>query len=754
MVDFHFFDHKNFFAFFPLALSPMQRLFFTSLGLFFWSNLLFAQAVFKPDSIRREVKAGEIKRNLTIDGNLTEEEWKTAQPITNFVQVEPFQGQKVNHDTEVRMLYNRNFLYLAAFAKDSLGRSALRSPDFRRDFDFQSHDFFGISLDPFNDKRNAMVFMTNPYATQRDLLSFDDRLFDTDWDGLWRVRTHRTDSGWVAEIAIPWQTLRYPKGEAGQQAWGINFFRNRRKTNELSGWSPFPRAFSALRMEYAGLLKDIKPPPPRPNIRVQPYLLAVADRFNGSEVGYASPNSLKLGGEVKWAVNPNTVLDLTVNTDFAQADADRQVNNATRFSVFFPERRQFFLENASLFGAGLAPSDNLVGGAMRIRPFFSRRIGLDDLGNPLPIDAGARLVYRSVKTNYGGILMRQREVDNTPGATFAVGRYSRNIGQYNRLGGLFTLKQRDDGRRNVVGAADGFFRLSKSLNLSTMAIASGNRDGSGQGFAGFANFQYNSNNLTAWATASTVSRDFAPEVGFVSRTNVVAITPGFFSIIRKPWLPKWVRGLEPGAFTEFYWNATTGQLQEVQLSLNPVWIALQSGGFLGLFANPTFQRLDETFSPFGIDIAPGTYRYLRYALFARSDPSKKISYFLNAETGGYYDGWLHYLRGSLRLAPAPHFNLNLTYESNWARDLGTARTTEQVSLFGIESRAALHPRLQLIGFYQFNTLQDREIWNLRLAWEFQPLSFVYLVFNQRGFTTTERQQSQQFLGKITYLKQF
>jgi Domain of unknown function (DUF5916)/Carbohydrate family 9 binding domain-like len=713
-----------------------------------------AQEVFPPDSVKPQAQAVEITQSLQIDGKLTEAEWQKAKPVSAFVQVEPFQGQRATQATEVRVLFNRQYLYIAAQARDSLGRAALRVPDFRRDFDFQAHDQFGIAIDAFNDRRNAMAFITNPYATQRDFLAFDDRLYDTDWDGLWRVRTHRTDSGWVAEVAIPWQTLRYPKAADSLQSWGINFFRNRRKTNELSAWARFPRAFSPLRMEYAGQIVGLRPPPPRPNVRVQPYLLAVADRFDGTEVGYTSPNSLKLGGEVKWAVNPNTVLDLTFNTDFAQADADRQVNNATRFSVFFPERRQFFLENASLFGVGLAPADNLVGGAMRIQPFFSRRIGLDDLGNPLPVDAGARWVYRSSKTNYGGLLMRQRPLDDTPGATFAVGRYSRNLGQYNRVGGLFTLKQTDAGQRNLVGAADGFFRLSKTLTLNTMAIASGNAGGTGQGAAGYANFQYNSNQLTAWATTSLVTRDFAPEVGFVSRSNVVALTPGFFAIIRKPWVPKFIRGLEPGMFTEIYWNATTGQLQEAQVSLNPVWLALQSGGFLGLFVNPSFQRLDDTFSPFGIDIAPGSYQYLRYALFARSDQSKKISYFLNAETGGYYDGRLDYLRATLRLAPLPHANFNLTYEGNWVRNLGPARTTEQVSLLGVEGRLALHPRLQLIGFYQYNTLQAREIWNMRLAWEFQPLSFVYLVFNQRGYTTTERQLSQQYLGKITYLKQF
>jgi hypothetical protein len=164
--------------------------------------------------------------------------------------------------------------------------------------------------------------------------------------------------------------------------------------------------------------------------------------------------------------------------------------------------------------------------------------------------------------------------------------------------------------------------------------------------------------------------------------------------------------------------------------------------------------LDETFSPLGINIGAGEYNYLRYTALALSDPSKKISYRLNYEIGGYYDGRLDYFSIRVRTSPVPHFSLTLTYDSNKFSELGIEKVNESVKLVGVESRLAINPRLQLISFYQYNTSQSREIWNMRLAWEFQPLSFVYLVFNQRGYQTTERQQSQHLIGKITYLKQF
>ena len=224
-------------------------------------------SVFKPDSIRKEIKAIPIHGAIHGDGILNEKEWLTSVPSSRFTHVEPFQGNRPNHDTEIKVLYNQHYLYLSVFAKDSLGKKSIRATDFKRDFNYLSHDIVAFSFDGFNDKRNAMSIATNPYGVQRDLLSFDDLYYDVDWDGLWRVRTSRLDSGWVAEIAVPWETLRYPKTNQKTQNWGFNVYRNRRLSNELSAFSPFPRSFTYLRMDYAGILSNLQPPPPKPNIR-------------------------------------------------------------------------------------------------------------------------------------------------------------------------------------------------------------------------------------------------------------------------------------------------------------------------------------------------------------------------------------------------------------------------------------------------------------------------------------------------------
>lgn len=711
--------------------------------------------VFKPDTAKKEMIAVQITGTIKVDGILDEEEWKLATVSPRFVQIEPQQGMAPNFETEVKVLYNRQYLYVAFVCHDSLGKKAIRATDFRRDFGIRSHDHVALSFDGFNDSRNAMALMANAYGVQRDLLVFDDILTDIDWDGLWKVRTTRTETGWTAEIAIPWQTLRYPKTKDSLQQWGFNAYRTRRMSNEISAFSTYPRNFSFTRMAYAGILKNLQPPPPKPNIRLQPYVLGSYDRYkNFPATTKPEKNNFRAGGDIKWAINPNTILDLTFNTDFAQADADRQVNNVTRFSVFFPERRQFFLENASLFGVGVRPSEDQSGGTMRIQPFFSRRIGLDDFGNPIPLDAGGRFVYRSSKRNAGVIAMRQRGSSTTPGTNFFVGRFSENFGKQNRIGGLMTVKNNSNGT-NVVSAIDGFFRMGESHSLNTMLIHS--NTGNKNGFAGYGQYYYTNNQWKIWWTQSVVTKDFNPELGFVSRNDVIGTTPGIFWYYRGKALPfkKWIRAFEPGVFPEFYHQASTGKLIERQVTMNPIWLNFQSGGYFGYIITPTYQLLTEPFTPLGINIPVGKYNYLRHVFYFSSDQSRIVSSNFNFEAGTYFNGKLFAGTFTLNLAPSPHFYLQGQFNRNHFKDVGDPATDKTADLYSISGRLALNPRLQLIGFYQKNSENNLSNYNIRLSWEYQPLSYVYLVFNRRGFDNTQmkRQTEDHAIIKLSYLRQ-
>ncbi len=735
----------------------MKRLFIL---LLFYSSGIFAgsNAIFKPDSAVKEIEAVQISSHIQLDGLLQEAEWQLTSPSPRFIQVEPVQGSIPNFDTEVKVLYNPKYLYFGIFAHDSMGKKAIRATDLKRDFDYRQHDLINLSFDGFNDKRNAMAMAFDPYGVQRDYLAFDEIYVENEWDGLWSVRTNRTDSGWFAEIAIPWKTLRYPKTDSAILNWGFNVYRNRRRTNEITAFSEFPRSVSSVRMSYAGVLRNLQPPPPRSNIRIQPYILTSYDKYKAVESEDVSDDThIKLGADAKLAINQNAILDLTVNTDFAQADVDRQINNVTRFSVFFPEKRQFFLENSSLFSIGVSQIRERYGGLMRIQPFFSRRIGLDDFGNPIPISAGARFVSRSLKRNYGAILMRQRGVDSLPATNFLVARFSENFGKQNRIGMLVTAKNQPDAS-NVTTAVDGFFRLGRFNSISTMLIHSASGSTGRNGISAFAQYFYTTNRWRIWWTESLVTKDFNPEMGFVSRNDVIGTTPGIYWFYRGDKLPfkKWLRAYEPGISAELFHQASTGSLIERQVNLNPFYLNLQGGGYFSLGIISLFQQLQVPFEPLGVYIGPGKYSYIRSYVLASTDPSRFINLLADFSWGSYFNGKLISGDWTLQFAPLPHISLKGRFNRNYFMGVGEPETSTTIDLYGVEGRFALNPRLQLIGFYQKNSDNNSFNYNIRLAWEYQPLSYIYLVFNHRDFYDPEqyRQIEDHAIAKISYLRQF
>jgi hypothetical protein len=310
-------------------------------------------------------------------------------------------------------------------------------------------------------------------GSQGDVQAFDGGdAFNFTWDALWRTRTTRSDSGWTVEMAIPWTSLKYRRG---LQTWDLNFVRNTRRVLQWSAWAPFPRQWSSWRLRYSGVLDSLEPPPPRTNVRIRPYALGQALRdaapngFNGS-VG-------DVGGEIIWAPTASSLLEGTINTDFAQADVDRQVINLTRFNVFFPEQRQFFLENADLFVRGridgtsdrqrtLGGRDGVCGAAVL---FSSHR--LDEQGVPLPIVGGARYAYRTGRSTAGVLLMQQDGSATSGPSTFGVARASGFFGRSTRIGAMLAL--RDDAahgateaRENVVTSIDAITRIGEQMQLN------------------------------------------------------------------------------------------------------------------------------------------------------------------------------------------------------------------------------------------------------------------------------------------------
>ena len=717
----------------------------------------YGQETFDPPASSPEIRVERAHGKITIDGTLDEPSWQSSRLIPELVQYEPRQGEAASFKTEVRILFDATHLYISGVCYDSAGRKGIRVPNMQRDFSFDENDLFGIALDGLLDKRNAMAFQTNPYGAQRELLISDGSNFNREWISLWDVKTKIHEWGWTAEFAIPWKSIRY---KAGSDRIGIIILRCLRRLNENVTFPPIPRVFTPYQMPYEAVLTGLLLPESNGlNVQVNPYLLVSADREE-KEGNTTSNNQIKAGGEIKYAINTNSVLDLTYNTDFAQVDVDRQVVNLARFSVLFPERRQFFLEGNEIYTMQALDA---------LQPFFSRRIGLDNAGNPIPIEAGIRFTNRTPKQNIGALAIRQQSQGLTPAANFAVARFSRNLSaQGTRIGalGTFRFDEADTSgltNANTTATVDGLYRPNQKLSIFWM-LSGSNNSGlvNDRGWAASMWAYYDTNDIYAGHVQAVVSEKYDPRSGFVDATNYVLTSPSISWKLRPAWLPsKWLRQVSPGITVYLYNYYNDLSFREGFVSYRPLQLNFQNGGRLSYSFVTNWQNLIEPFSPLGIEIAAGRYAYNNHSLSVQSDNSRKLFFSAEYNRGDYFNGKIQSAALSARIAPDPHVSLTLSYRHNEIRNLGISSASVNTDLATAEIRLALNPRVQWISFYQYNSAINRSTLNSRLQWEYRPLSFIFLVLNdnRQDFTNTDtqvqsRMNSQQGIFKLTYLKQF
>ena len=713
---------------------------------------------FDPPLISQEVIATKTREKIVVDGALQEASWKLTTPITNFFAMEPRQGEEIQNPTTVRILFDDENLYIGAFCQDSLGKKGIRVQDLKRDFVYGENDAFLVQLDPQNLKRFAISFQTTPYGNQRDLQVFDDSFKDTDWDALWKVRTTILDSGYMVEMSIPFKSIRYTLSEDSNEptSWGITLARLARKTYEQSVFPAVPQAFSPYRMTYAAQLKGLELPKPAVNFRLQPYGIIQSNRSRNLIGEETNQTNWKTGGEAKWAITPSSVLDLTFNTDFAQADVDRAVNNLTRFNVFFPERRQFFLENSGVY----AGADN-----SGIKPFFSRSIGLSNSqfnSNPIPIDAGMRWTDRNKNRTLSGLYVHQQGTEFQAPTNFSVFRYLANYGKQNNVGVMLTQKNNEnlpekgfESQSNTTLTLDGLIRPNDSWTIKYLASTSRQNTNDSIGFAGSLYVGWFPNNWYAGWVTQAVSERYIPGMGFVFANNTINHNPGGYYIWRpkKGWLSKWVRRWDPGLFLNWFQTSSTLATQEISFDIFPIYIRTRSNALITYTFSPTRQNFDFSFPILDQAITSGQYTYNRHQFRYQMDQSKKFSLDTRGSVGGYYNGQLNSFSVVTRIAPIPQIAAELGFEHNSFANFGNNKVHFTTDLFTAGIRLAANPRLQLSSFYQYNTFDKNGRINIRGSWEFAPLSFVYLVFNESSIQDSPV-QNQSILTKLSYLKQF
>ncbi len=692
------------------------------------SGVLTAQTATVPvpdSSMRRHLVARRAAGPIRLDGRLDEGDWQRAPFAGDFVTSRPDYKTTAPFGSEVRVLYDSVNLYFGVINRDTAARRGLRMQDLRRDLEPPENDVFGLTLGPLGDRRTVFQLHTTPLGSQGDVQAFDGGdSFNFSWDALWRVRTTVTDSMWVAEFVVPWRSLRYTPGLT---SWDVNFVRNNRKLLTWTSWMPYPRQFSSWRLTYGGVLDSLAPPPPGTNIRVRPYVLTTGQRDLAP--GAFRGTTGDVGGEIIWAPTTSSVIEATVNTDFAQADVDRQVVNLTRFGVFFPERRQFFLENADLLTAGGLSSRYVV------QPFFTRRIGLNDsTGASLPILGGLRYAYRSGRTTGGALAMRQAAGPGSAATTFAVARGSQFFGRATRIGATVALRDANAtattaGSRNLVTAVDALTRIGEQITGTAMFSTS--TIGSTTGYAATWSVARASPRWLTSLTGALVTRDYAPQTGFVSRPGVLLTNPAMSFTAQPAWLPTSLVWIKPAVQAFLYQDPNDYRLQEGTVLFNTEFLR-RTGGTITPFVELNQQRPTAPLPLLpNVTIAPGTHDYARVGVDLKSDQSARVATTASLSTGSFFDGTLQQAVLSGRFSPSPYVALRAAYEVNRIRSLGTRDTALVTHLAGPELRVFASPRVQWSAFYQYNTVAQRGSLNARFSWEFTPLSFLYVVYNDR-----------------------
>ncbi len=410
----------------------------------------------------KRAKAVRIGEPIRVDGVLNEASWERAEPIGDFYQQYPDEFKPARRRTEVRFLYDETTLYVGAMLYDD-SPELLITNELRRDFSGADSDSFGLVLRTFHDLTNSYGFLTNPGGATRDTLATDNgRRNDANWDGVWFTRAAVVENGWSLEFAIPFKTLRFSDEE--KQVWGLNIMRTSRHINERSTWTPVPRQFSHYNVDYAGILEGIEGAQPGRNLYVKPF--ATGQLGESMAVGPESGNEADGGVDLKWGVTSSLLMDASWRTDFSQVEADEQQINLTRFSTFFPEKRQFFLENPGNFQIGLQDARrDLV-------PYFTRRIGLVG-GVPVPVVGGLRLTGQTGGLGVGLLNMQTEDAGVVPGSNYSAFVLRRPLSRTTSAGAFYF--GRESAGTDAFNRVAGFdFRLSpvRTLELEAFAMRS------------------------------------------------------------------------------------------------------------------------------------------------------------------------------------------------------------------------------------------------------------------------------------------
>jgi Domain of unknown function (DUF5916)/Carbohydrate family 9 binding domain-like len=684
----------------------------------------------------RIVTVSETRTPITLDGVLDEAAWVSAEPATDFVQAEPHEGQAATERTTVRLLFDRDALYVGIRCDDVMA-SALIVNDIRKDFTPGEQDTFELLLDTFADRRNGFVFATNPAGAKSDTqIANEGRDVNTSWDAVWSVATKVDAGGWSAEMQIPFKTLRFEPGEG--RIWGANFSRRIRRKNEVDYWSPVPRVYNLYRAGLAGTLAGLGDVSQGHNLRIKPWVAGNSTRAVGApEFAPASHAGL----DVKYGVTPSLTLDVAVKPDFAQAEADEQQVNLTQFSLFFPEKREFFLENSGMFYFGDIPRESRLGNARFAPPeeemllFFSRRIGLTDTGREIPIAAGGRLTGRVGRTGIGLMTIQTQRGGERDGDNYTVLRARRDILRNSDIGAIF-LSRLSSGLstdRNEVAGVDANFRFVRALSINGFLARSFTPGITGGEMSGKGSIVWNDNFLHTQYSLLSVGDNFRDDLGFIKRRGIRKHFVDFGIRFRTEWWRRFgVRELHPHTRYNVYTDQSNAKVSHTN-HVAMAWF-FERGGYMEIQWNPRFERIVEPFNVRRDQSFPiGRYGWNEYALELETNHSRKVSGSALITTGGFWNGTQQTIKGGIVYRPSYQLTFDIALQRS---DITLPQPMHDFVTNLVTSRIgyAFSTRTFLDTLLQYNTDLRQFSANVRFDLIHRPLSDLFVVYNEQQLT--------------------
>ena len=688
---------------------------------------------------------GKMTSAIVFDGKPDEAAWELLEPLPMITHMPVF-GNPPPEKSVIRMGYNDQYVYVSGllYVTDP---SFIQAIGKKRDTETMSSDFFMISFDSYNDKENSLVFGTNPLGLRLDAtvskdgtMSMDQMPVNMDWNTFWEVKASYDDKGWYFEMQIPISSLRFQDID-GQTVMGISVFRWLPAKNEgyifpaiTNEWGPTSHMKPSLYEEV--VFKDLSPKKP---LHIAPYLLTAYEQnyeLNDAETAYEYSGDFKFepGLDIKYGINPNTVLDLTVNTDFAQVEADDQQFNTSRFSLFFPEKRKFFLERSSIFDFSLGGQNNL---------FYSRQIGLYE-GNPVRIWGGARLNSRIKDWDIGLLDLQTASLEELPSENFGVFRVKRRtFNEYSYLGGMLTSRLGVDGSYNIGYGLDGVVRVFGDDYLTirfaqTLNDSAENNPLSLDPTSFTINWERRKQEGLSYSAGFTYSgTDFEPGIGFEMIDDIMATAPS----LRYTWISpesSWLQSHNIRLFNYAFFKIPDNSL--LIYNLNPTWTFSSKNSWMGSIG-PVY-RIDQLEEDFeltdSVFVPAGRYKYLSSELMLMTPGTSSFYTILMFEGGGYFDGY--------KLTPSfqPIWNIGASVELGGMYQLDLIRFPDRDQslnnhIAGIRALYMFSTKLSFSAFVQYNSAINKVLSNIRFRYNPKEGTDLFVVFNEGRNTWLDRE---------------